>query len=365
MTLILKELKTLDKNKALSKVLKSGKVAWKSPSNIALVKYWGKKGFQIPANPSLSFTLNNSFTSTSIIYQPKKGEKPNLKFYFERKENVAFARKIEAFLESVYDYFPFLSNLDLEIESSNSFPHSAGIASSASSMSALSLGLCSIENNLFGTLNDKKIFFEKASYISRIGSGSASRSVYGGFVQWGKEDEFGSDEVAVSYNEEVAPIFKNLHDSILIVSSGEKKVSSRAGHSLMNGHNFAEQRFVQASDNLKSLKLALKSGDFESFTDIVENEALSLHAMMLSSRPGFILMQPGTISIINKLREFREKNGVDVCFTLDAGPNVHVIYPDKSESAVKHYIKEELLVNCDRGKWIDDSIGRGPEQFFV
>jgi diphosphomevalonate decarboxylase len=358
-------LKTIGENKSLRANLKAGKVEWKSPSNIALVKYWGKKDFQIPANPSLSFTLNNSFTQTSIHYQPIKSEKPNLKFYFEGKENVVFANKIKTFLENIYEYFPFLPYLDLEIESSNSFPHSAGIASSASSMSALSLGLCSIENEFFGTLKDKELFFEKASFISRIGSGSASRSVYGGFVQWGKEEVFGSDEVALTYNEDVAPIFKNLNDSILIASSGEKKVSSRAGHNLMNGHDFAEQRFVQASNNLKTLKTALKSGDFESFTDIVENEALSLHAMMLSSRPGFILMEPNTISIINKLRDFREKKGIDVCFTLDAGPNVHVIYPEKSESAVKQYIKEELLVNCDRGKWIDDSIGRGPEQVFV
>ena len=118
-----------------------GEVAWRAPSNIALIKYWGKYGNQLPKNASISFTLNNAFTETSVKYAAKENNDKNidLKFYFEGKENPKFAEKIQKFLESIIPHFPFLTYVSLEINSSNSFPHSTGIASSASSMAALAL----------------------------------------------------------------------------------------------------------------------------------------------------------------------------------------------------------------------------------
>ena len=120
-----------------------GFTSWKSPSNIALVKYWGKFGNQMPKNASVSFTLDHAFTQTSIAYssRPNASDEISIHFLFEGQENPSFQKKIQVFLNSVLHEFPFLKELHLDIKSENSFPHSTGIASSASSMSALALCL--------------------------------------------------------------------------------------------------------------------------------------------------------------------------------------------------------------------------------
>lgn len=341
---------------------KANKVSWRSPSNIALVKYWGKKGKQIPANPSLSFTLSKSYTETSILYSTKgTGGSVKIDFLFEGKENKRFQGKIENFLYQVTEYFPFLNELKLKIESTNSFPHSAGIASSASSMSALALCLCSIENKHFGTLNNDLDFYTKASFIARIGSGSASRSVFPLAASWGEiiENPISSDKFASPLPFEMHQKFKHYKDAILIISKGTKKVSSTVGHNLMIEHPFAKQRFLQAKSNLKALLSALKSGDEDTFIKIVENEALTLHGLMMSSNPGFILMQANTLNVIERIRSFREKTGTKICFTLDAGPNVHVLYPNNESNTVEKFINTELIAFCEDNFWISDQLGKG------
>ena len=151
-----------------------GEVSWKAPSNIALIKYWGKHGNQLPRNASFSFTLDTAYTETTIHYTAKQNDDKAIaiKFLFEGKEHPKFTEKIEQFLKSIVPFFPFLPHLSLTIHSHNSFPHSTGIASSASSMAALALCLTSIENELDGGLSPA-LFFEKASKIARLGSGSA------------------------------------------------------------------------------------------------------------------------------------------------------------------------------------------------
>ena len=341
---------------------KDNKVVKRSPSNIALVKYWGKKDGQIPANPSLSFTLSKSYTETEIIYTPKTDNgKISLDFFFEDKENELFKQKIEKFLQKIVSYFPFLSNLHLKINSENSFPHSAGIASSASSMSALALCLCEIERKHYGSLQHKEDFLRKASFIARLGSGSAARSVYPYAATWGEfvENPASSDEYASPLLFDLHPVFKSYRDAILIVSNKAKKVSSTAGHGLMHGHPFAKARFEQARKQLKTLLQALKSGDQNTFVAIVENEALSLHALMMSSNPGFILMEPGTLQIIEKIRDYREQTGIKLCFTLDAGPNVHLLYSANDSDNVEKFIKNDLVRYCHEGLWIADEVGEG------
>ncbi len=136
----------------------SGDIHWQSPSNIAIVKYWGKHGQQLPRNPSISFTLQAAYTETELSYVPREtaGEEISLDFFFEGQAQPAFAQKIVKFLGALAteEILPFLTQFHLTIHSANSFPHSAGIASSASSMSALALCLCSMEQELFGTLID-------------------------------------------------------------------------------------------------------------------------------------------------------------------------------------------------------------------
>ena len=340
-----------------------GNVAWRSPSNIAIVKYWGKFGTQLPQNPNISFTLSKAYSDTTVAFQPKvsENEEPNIYFLFEGKENPKFRDKIVKFLGSIKSILPFLNEFDLSIESSNSFPHSAGIASSASSMSALALCLIDIERQVSANFTDEE-FYKKASIIARLGSGSACRSVYPNMAMWGKSTSIpsSSNEYAIDFSAQIHPIFKTYKDAILIVSSDEKSVSSRAGHALMENNLFADARYQQANRNLEALIPILETGDINSFGAIAEQEALSLHALMMCSNPSFILMHPNSLKIIDLIKQFRQEKDVPLYFTLDAGPNVHLLYPKSEEEKVALFIKETLSVFCENGKIIYDEVGIGP-----
>ncbi len=338
-----------------------GKVGWRSPSNIAMVKYWGKKGKQLPQNPSISFTLSECCTETFIQYEKADGF--GFKFFFEGQENPAFGAKIEKFLHDNQVYFPFINQLHLTVESRNTFPHSSGIASSASSMSAFVMCLLEIESLLVspstgsGTLT-------KASYFSRLASGSAARSVFPSMALWGKTESYegSSDEYAISLENDIHPVFNTYHDSILIVSGETKSVSSRAGHALMEGNPYAPARYAQANENIKNLLPALKSGDLDTFINNTESEALQLHALMMCSNPSFILMKSNTLRIIEEVRFFRNETHIPLCFTLDAGPNVHLLYPESEAEKVKHFINDKLAAYCVDNKWIADRVGDGPKK---
>lgn len=339
-----------------------GKVRWKSPSNIALVKYWGKHGKQLPNNPSLSMTLQNSFTDTSVIFNAGKENGLKIELEFEGKPAPEFEQRVFNFLLKQSEKYPFLKQSSLKIKSSNTFPHSSGIASSASAFSALALCILEIEL-VTGKKRTESAFFQEASYLSRLGSGSASRSVFGGYVVWGKMPQlkYYSNDFAVPVETEIHAVFENFQDSILLVSDEKKKVGSTAGHALMIDHPYAEARYRQAEKNCLEMHRVLKNGDLEHFVKIVENEALSLHGLMLSSNPGYLLLKPGTIEISERIRRFRHETNIPVAFTLDAGPNVHLLYPKQYKNEVVSLINDELLLFCTGKKWIDDQLGNGPE----
>ncbi len=345
------------------KGLTMGKVSWRSPSNIALVKYWGKYGRQLPSNPSVSLTLKEAHTDTTITYSPERSNKEGieLEFLFEGQYQPAFANRIKAFLESILDIFPFLAQLKIKIESQNSFPHSTGIASSASAMSALALCLCSLEEELFGNKLPEAAFMQKASYIARLGSGSASRSVFPCAAVWGSHPAVpqSSNTYAVGIETSVHPIFHTYHDDILIVSRKKKEVSSTAGHKLMEDHPFANTRFQQARHNLGTMLQALSNGDLESFGTILEMEALTLHGLMMSSLPPFILLEPNTLSLIRMIKAYRAEQHLPLHFTLDAGPNLHLLYPDSIAPQVNEFISSELKALCEDRVVIQDVVGQG------
>lgn len=335
------------------------KVQWTSPSNIALVKYWGKFEDQLPLNPSISFTLKKSVTSLSI--EATKSSGPSMNFYFEGQENNQFQKKISVLLEKHRLRFPWLQSHHLDIRSSNTFPHSSGIASSASSMSALSLGLLSLDELIIGKKLESELFFKSASELSRLASGSASRSVYGGVTSWGESSaiSLSSNLFATPFNE-VHSVFLDYCDSILIVDKKEKSVSSRAGHSLMENHPYRVQRFARARENVVNLTAALKSGDLVTFIQIVEEEALNLHALMMTSSPPYLLLKPESLLLIEKIKEFREITKTPVCFTIDAGPNIHLLYPRAFKNKVQEWIEKNLVMNLPSLTWIHDEIGNGP-----
>ncbi|UUC45866.1 diphosphomevalonate/mevalonate 3,5-bisphosphate decarboxylase family protein [Flavobacterium cerinum] len=344
--------------------LEKGSFEWSAPSNIALVKYWGKKEHQIPANPSVSFTLNNCKTVTKLSFVKKESDNGfSFDLLFEGKEKETFKPKIQKFFERIESYCPYLKNYHFTIDTLNTFPHSSGIASSASGMAALAMNIMNLEKTLNPEM-EESYFYSKASFLARLGSGSACRSVKGNVVVWGahKEIEGSTDLFGITFPETIHDVFNNYQDTILLVDKGEKQVSSTVGHDLMHGHPFAEQRFEQAHENLSKIKTILQNGDLENFIKVVESEALILHAVMMTSVPYYILMKPNTLEIINRIWKYRSETGVPVCFTLDAGANVHVLYPQQVKEKVLEFIQQELVGYCQNSQYICDEIGKGSEK---
>lgn len=340
--------------------LKGFSSTWWAPSNIALVKYWGKKeGLQLPANPSLSLTLSEAKTQVNLeVRSDNEGEW--IELFFGGQPMPSFIPKIEKFFNNASTYLPFLNDLKFTIRTKNTFPHSAGIASSASSMAAMALNLVELEESYRGEKFSKEDFLARASFLARMGSGSACRSLYPHGASWGQWEDRGSDIVAEKLN--VHPIFRNMYDTIVVVSSKEKKVSSRAGHGLMENHFFGKARYFQAVENWKLAMEWIQDGSWDHLGSVVEEEALSLHAMMMTSRPGYMLMEPETITAIHKIREFRFSTEHPLYFTLDAGPNLHLLYPEESREPVWKFINE-LVEELGQGvSLIDDKIGLGPEK---
>ncbi len=337
---------------------------WESPSNIALVKYWGKMGIQLPANPSISFTLNEAKTITKVSLEEKTTKDDfEILVKYDSKEIPEFEGKIIQFLNRTAHLFTFTKQFKIVINTVNTFPHSSGIASSASGMSALALCLCSIEEHVEG--NKTLDFYRKASVAARLGSGSACRSLYGGLVSWGAHKDYvgSSDEFATQLSEkEVFSGFYGFKDMILLVDEGKKLVSSTLGHSLLNNHPFASARYEEAGKNMSLMKKALKEGDLGLFTHIVESEAMMLHALMMTSNPYFVLMRPNTLAIIEKVWDFRKQTGLRPVVTLDAGANVHVLFPQEEQDAIFQFAGEHLLQYCQENKYICSSIGNGPKQ---
>lgn len=349
--------------KQTDNLVENASFTWQTPSNIALVKYWGKSNPQLPKNASVSFTLNKCHTITTISFEKKDSNSIDFELFFEGKQKDDFKPKIAKFFERILEYCSYITNYKMVINSENSFPHSSGIASSASGMSAIAMCLLSLEKQLNPSLTG--IYFnKKASFLARLGSGSASRSIEGPLVVWGNHPEIegSSDLFGITFPYKVNDIFKNYQDAILLVDKGEKQVSSTVGHNLMHNHQYAENRFKQANDNLAKLSKILQNGDIAAFINLVESEALTLHAMMLTSNPYFILMKPNTLEVINKIWEYRAENNSNICFTLDAGANVHVLYPENEKELVNKFIENTLSKYCQKNQYICDESGFGAKQ---
>nr|WP_262908806.1 diphosphomevalonate decarboxylase [Chryseobacterium turcicum] len=325
------------------------------PSNIALIKYWGKYKDQIPANPSISYTLNHCKTNTEIEFLAN--EPFSVQTFLAGNEEVKFAEKIEKYFKNIEQYLPWILKGKYTIKTENTFPHSSGIASSASGFGAIAKCLMKLDKTFSGKNSDEESL-TKASFLARLGSGSACRSLYNGLVVWGESDEVNgsSDLFAVQYpNTEIHDIFKDFNDWVLLIHEGVKSVSSTVGHGLMNTNPYAERRFQEARENFTPMKEILKSGDMQHFIKLVEHEALTLHAMMMMSDPAFILMKTGTLEVINKIWDFRRETDLPLFFTLDAGANVHLLFPnDGSEERIKSFIESDLLQHTQKNGVVKD-----------
>ncbi len=339
------------------KLIENGEVTNKAASNIALVKYWGKKEIQIPANASISYTLTNCYTQTTIKFKRKPTEGFQINVLLEGKESPSFGEKILNFFETAQPFIPFIQSYSFQIETANTFPHSSGIASSASGFAALALCFIEIEKML-GQDYSPEFTKTKASFIARLGSGSACRSIYNGLVLWGDHlaVKDSNKRYAIPYPYEIHPIFKTFHDTVLVIEKDKKKISSTQGHDLMETNPYKESRIESAQENIKNLISILKEGDVKGFGELIEHEALSLHAMMLTSNPPFILMHKNTLEVIQKVWQFRKETRFSLYFTLDAGSSVHLLYPEEEKNEILTFINQELKPLSEENQCIYDKV---------
>ncbi len=278
--------------------------------NIAFVKYWGNQdnALRLPANGSISMNLNDLETRTTVQFEV--GLRAD-----EVKINGKFAGDTSlARVSKMLDEVRVLAKIQLfaQVESQNNFPTGAGIASSASAFAALALA----STRAAGIqLNEADL-----SRLARRSSGSACRSIPGGFVEWTAGTGDG-DSYAISI---APPEYWNLVDCIAIISSEQKSTGSTEGHELARTSPLQATRVSDAPRRLDICRRAILSRDFEAFADIVETDSNLMHAVMMTSHPPLFYWQPTTLMVMQAVREARA-NGMPVCYTIDAGPNVHVV----------------------------------------
>jgi diphosphomevalonate decarboxylase len=278
--------------------------------NIAFVKYWGDadSSLHIPANGSISMNLSGLFTQTSVSFDPSLHHD---QFTLNGMQiQGAGLDRVSNFLNRVRQMAGI--TLWALVESHNNFPAASGIASSASGFAALSLA-ASWAAGL--NLNERDL-----SRLARTGSGSACRSIPAGFVEW----QAGTNDQD-SYAYTIAPAEHwDLVDCIAVVSQDEKPVSSRHGHSLAGTSLLQSIRVDDAPRRLQICRKAIFDRDFDALAEVVELDCNMMHAVMLTSTPSLLYWEPATVTVIQVVQSWR-KTGLPVCYTIDAGPNVHVL----------------------------------------
>lgn len=296
-------------------------------SNIALIKYWGKSNqkLNIPAVDSISITLKELSTKTTVRISENL-EKDTL--ILNNRPAVEKQRlRISRFLDLIRHEKKF--DFPLEIKSENNFPTAAGLASSASGFAALALAASKAAG-----LNLSSF---ELSELARKGSGSAARSIYGGFVHMHRGDEkSGMDAVADQLYDEN---YWDLRLLILVTSIKEKEIGSTEGMNLSAKTSPYYKNWIQSSiGDISEMKNAIVKKDFEKLGELSEFSCLKMHALAMSSNPGIIYWNENTIKIINKVRALR-KSGLGVFFTIDAGPQVKVLCLPQDISKVKDEFK--------------------------
>jgi diphosphomevalonate decarboxylase len=321
------------------------RAAAKAYSNIALVKYWGKQAspLNLPAVGSISVTLNELHTTTQISFS-KDVDQDRLIL-----NKMRASKEVEQRVCNFLDLVRSAANVNLKAEviSDNNFPTGAGLASSASAFAALALAGCSALR-----LNLSKAAL---SELARRGSGSAARSIYGGFVEMKKgEKGDGSDAIAIQLADHN---YWDLRLLILVTSEAEKEISSTSGmnHTAQTSPYYS-QWVINSGGDIDSVRSAIASKDFEKLGEITEYSCLKMHALSLSARPAIIYWNALTLDLMHAVRDLR-RSGLPVYFTIDAGPQVKVI-------TVPQYIeriKGELAHIPGIKKSIETSLGPDAE----
>lgn len=299
------------------------KTTIRAGSNIAFIKYWGvdDASINLPQTSSISMTLADAYTTTTVEWH-NSSALANDKIEVDGRTlaGEAGARLVRHLdrIRAIAD-----SRQRAHVVSCNNFPMASGIASSASGFAALTVAACqALSLDMDAT---------QLSALARLGSGSASRSLFGGFVQWDRGVDHQSSVARMLFPAE----HWELIDLVAIVSSGEKKVSSEGGHRIAATSPLNQARVAHAKSLLPVVQAAIAERDLAKLGDPVEWDALAMHAVMQTGTPSLLYWQPGTLEVLQAVRRWREEDGINAYFTIDAGPNVHVLCASQDAPVVQ------------------------------
>jgi len=327
-----------------------------APANIAFVKYWGARDLEraLPMNPSISMTLDECVTQcTAELLDGDKDEiwisEPDGGFGSPEPE---FARRMTDHLDRIRQWAGRVERF--RIATRNNFPGAAGLASSASGFAALTLAAA-------GALGKGDTPVDELSRLARrSGSGSAARSLLGGFVEWPAGATDSSDSTIAEEHSHAVQLADatqwELRDVIAVVEIGPKVVSSREGHQRAPTSPYYTQRQKLLPARLEKVRRAIEKADLSLLGPVIEEEAVDLHLIAMSSQPPIFYWSPGTVAVLRAVRELRQE-GLDAWATMDAGANVHVICDADSEDDVAERLEDLPAV----GFVIRDGVGDGPE----
>lgn len=323
-----------------------------APANIAFIKYWGIRDESkvIPSNPSISMTLSRCVSKCTVEFDAAgSGDGSEDEIWFRRVGD-RFEAASESFARPVLRHLDRLrrragKNGALRVWTENSFPTGAGIASSASGFSALTLAACD-------ALSSPPADTGEASVLARLsGSGSAARSVLGGYVEWPAKESNG-DLPAVQI---ATADHWDLCDVVAVVDAVAKEVSSRDGHRRAATSPRFAPRLEELEARLRVVRDAIERRDIEALGETLETEAIDLHQVAMTSKPPIYYWKPGTLSVLWAIRSLRSE-GVPVYATIDAGPNVHAICPAGFEDRVAEAFESMREVQTV----LRDRVGTGP-----
>lgn len=296
------------------------KATAKAPANIAFIKYWGKRdsSLRLPLNSSISMNLDNVFTITTVEFSSRLRE-DKIEMVGEKLSNEE-VKRIVSHLDRIRELAKIKQRA--RVKTKNNFPKGSGISSSASGFAALTLAAASAADL---NLSEKKL-----SALARLGSGSACRSIPDGFVEWVKGQ---SHQTSYAYSL-YPPGYWKLADLVVVVEEKEKRVGSTEGHQRAKNSPFLLERVKWVEEKIREIKRALKKKDFKALGEIIESEALNMHAVMISSSPPLLYWRPGTLKVMLAVQQWRQE-GLESYFTIDAGATVHVICRQKDEGQLK------------------------------
>lgn len=320
-----------------------------APSNIAFIKYWGVKDpeIRLPTNGSISMNLSGLLTSTTVEFDQKLKKDMVI---IDDRENQDEAGRVSLHLDRIRKLAKIETRA--KVVSKNNFPTSTGLSSSASGFAALTVAASNAASQLSKAagleLSEKEL-----SILSRLGSGSACRSIPDGFVEW-KEGDSSETSYAVSL---YSPDYWDIVDIVAIVSNEKKEVSSSEGQKLAQTSPFFLTRLNGIDEKIKLCKKYLKEKNFAAFGELIEVEALELHSIYLTSVPPLIYLRPQTLRIMQEVKKWREA-GLPVYFTLNTGQDLHIICQKSDQAKTQELldqipeVKQIIINHPSKGAWL-------------